>query len=260
MKKVMSIFIILLLIIVAVLLIGKNVIAKNAVTAGVKAVTGLQMDIGNMDVGLLKTLISVNEMKLYNPPGYPDKVMIDMPEIFVDYKLGSFIAKKAHLEEIRINLKELIVIKNRDGKLNIEALKAAQKEEKGKEEQKTEGKKTEIIIDTLDLKIGKVAYKDFSRGPNPKITEYSLNLHETLHNVTDLNELGKLILVKALMYTNIASLANFDINSLKSGIPDTLMKAADISKPVEDIGKKTGEALQETTKGIKEKLKLPFGK
>jgi hypothetical protein len=38
------------------------------------------------------------------------------------------------------------------------------------------------------------------------------------------------------------------------------MKATDISKPVEDIGEKTGEALEKTTKGIKEKLKLPFGK
>jgi uncharacterized protein involved in outer membrane biogenesis len=257
MKKIFITLILLLVIIVALLFIGKNVIAKKAVTAGVKAVTGLQMDIGTMDVGFLNTLIGINEMKLYNPPGYDEKVMIDMPEIFVDYKLGSFIAGKAHLEEIRINLKELIVIKNRDGKLNIEALKAAQKEEKMKEEQKTEGKKTEITIDTFNLKIGKVAYKDLSKG---QTREYNLNLHETHHNVTDLNELGKLILVKALMNTNIASLANFDINSLKSGIPDTLMKAADISKPVEDIGKKTGETLQETTKGIKEKLKLPFGK
>jgi uncharacterized protein involved in outer membrane biogenesis len=257
MKKIFITFILLLVIIVALLFIGKNVIAKKAVTAGVKAVTGLGMDIGTMDVGFLNTLIGINEMKLYNPPGYDEKVMIDMPEIFVDYTLSSFLAGKAHLEEIRINLQELNVIKNSDGKLNIEALKAAQKEEKAKKEQKSGEKKTEIKIGTLDLRIGKVTYKDLSKG---QTREYNLNLHETLHNVTDLNELGKLILVKALMYTDIASLANFDIDSLKSEIPDTLMKAADISKPVEDIGKTTGEALQETTKGIKEKLKLPFGK
>jgi hypothetical protein len=238
--------------------LGKNIIAKNAVTGGIRAVTGLEMDIDKVDVGIFNTLIDINKMKLYNPPDYTDRVMIDMPEIFVDYNLAAFLGRKAHLEEVRIDLKELTVVKNREGKLNIESLKVAGTEEEPEKPEKE--KKTDIRIDTLDLKIGRVAYKDYSRGREPTVREYSLDLHETFHNVTDLNEMGRLILVRALISTDIANLANFDLGSLKSDISDTLIKAAEIGKPVEELGGKTGEVLKEKTKDIKEKFKLPFGK
>jgi uncharacterized protein involved in outer membrane biogenesis len=258
MKKLMSFILVFFVIFLVLILLGKNLIAKNAVKGGVKAVTGLEMDIEKMDVGVLNTLIGINRMKLYNPPDYTDRVMIDMPEIYVDYNLSAFLEGKAHLEEVRIDLKELTVVKNRDGKLNIESLNVARKEE---EKVKTEEeKKSEMKIDRLDLKIGKVAYKDFSAGPEPAVREYSLDLHETFHNMTDLNEMGRLILVKALMNTDIASLANFDLGSIKSGISDTLMKAVEIGGPAEELGRKAGEALQDTAGEIKKKFKLPFGK
>ncbi|GBE05765.1 asmA family protein [bacterium BMS3Abin10] len=253
MKTIVKI-VIALLIIVVILFVSKNFIAKAAVTGGVKAVTGLEMDIKSMDVGILKTLVGINSMKLYNPPGYTDRVMIDMPEIYIDYDLAAFLKRKAHLEEIRINLKELTVIKDRDGKLNLDALKVVEEE---KEAAKTEKKeKIEMQIDELDLKIGKVIYKDFSKGKEPKIREYNINLHEKFHNITDLKDLGKIILVKALLNTGIAGLANFDLGSLKSGISDTLKGTAGA---VGDIGKKAADTIEKTTKGITDKIKLPFG-
>ncbi|MCK5139725.1 MAG: hypothetical protein KAQ85_07790, partial [Thermodesulfovibrionia bacterium] len=109
MKKVITL-IIVLLIIGALLFVGKNLIAKTSVTRGVKTVTGLTLDMGSMNVGIRNTLVSINNMKLYNPAGYTDKVMVDMPEIYIDYNLSSFLKRKAHLEEVRIDLKELTVI------------------------------------------------------------------------------------------------------------------------------------------------------
>jgi uncharacterized protein involved in outer membrane biogenesis len=251
------ILVIVLLIIGALLFVGKNFIAKTSVTRGVKAVTGLTLDMGSMNVGIKNTMVGINNMKLYNPAGYTDKVMVDMPEIYIDYNLSSFLKRKAHLEEVRIDLKELTVIKDKKGKLNIDALKVV-KDEKGVKKEKTakQKKKTEIKIDILDLKIGKVAYRDFSKGETPKVYEYNINHHQKYRNITDLDQLAKLILTKAIINTNIARLANFNLGTLTTGLPETLKRAADI----EEGKKKITETVEKSVEDFKETLKLPFGK
>lgn len=258
MKKASSLLIVLLIIFIAIVFIGKNLIAKTAITKGVKMVTGLQMDIGSMDVGILNTLVGINDIKLYNPPDYPERIMVDMQEIYVNYDLSAFLKRQAHLEEVRINLKELTVLKDKNGELNIKSLKIAKEEKKHKKSEKK--KETEVKIDVLDLKIGKVVYKDFSRGREPKTTEYNLNLHEKYQNVTDFNEMGRLILVKALINTNIANLANFDLSPLKSGLSESFKEAAGTGRTLQEAGEKVTEAIEKATEDIQKKLKLPFGK
>jgi uncharacterized protein involved in outer membrane biogenesis len=258
MKKTVKFLIVFVIILFAISLIGKNFIIKAAVKGGIKSVTGLQMDIEKMEVGILNTQIGINEIKLHNPPDFPEGVMIYLPEIYVNYALDAFISGTVHLEEVRIDLKELIVIKDRDGRLNLNALNVAKKEKGEKESGKKE--KSEIRIDELDLKIGEVVYKDFSLVSDPKPVKYNVNLHEKFHNITDLDEMGKLILVKALLKTNIAGLANFDIDFLQSGISESLTKATDISKPVTKAGEKAAETVEGIAEDIKEKLRLPLGK
>ncbi len=258
MKKILISLAVLLVIIIVVIFAGKNIIAKIAVTKGVETVTGLQMDIGSMNVGIQETNIGINNMRLHNPSGYPENIMMNMPEIFIDYDLGAFLKRKAHLEEIKINLKEFTVIKNKDGELNINSLNVAKEEKEPHEAE--EKKKTEIEIDLLDLKIGKVAYKDFSKGDKPKVIEYDVNLHEQFHNITDLNEIGKIILVKALAKTNIAQLTGFALDSLQKEVLGFIGKAPIVGKPIEDIGEKAVDTLKKTTEGITKTLKLPSGK
>ncbi len=263
MKKVLILLVVVFVVIIAALFIGKNIVAKTAITSGVKAVTGLEMDIGSMNVGIMNTLIGINNLKLYNPADYSDRVMIDMSEIYVDYDLRAFLKRNAHLEEVRINLNKLTVIKNRNGKLNIDSLKVVRDDKKSKEpeeKKKADKKKTEIKIDTLDLKIGKVAYKDFSKGKKPIVLEYNVNLHEKFYNITDVNEIGKLILVKALSKTDIANLAGFALDSLQKDVLGLVGKAPILGKPIQDVGEKAVDTLKETAEELKKTLKLPFGK
>ena len=101
------------------LFIAKNMIIKTSVTTGVRAMTGLKLKIRSMDVGVFKSLIGINELQLHNPRGFEDKLMVDLPEIYVDYNLGAIMGGKAHLEEVRLHLKEFIVVKNEAGELNL---------------------------------------------------------------------------------------------------------------------------------------------
>jgi hypothetical protein len=273
-RKIITIPAIVLVVIIA-LFFGKNMIIKTSVTTGVKAMTGLKLSIRSMNVGVFKSLIGINELQLYNPPGFKDKIMMDLPEIYVDYNLGAIMGGKAHLEEVRLNLKEFIVVKNEAGELNLDSLRVV-KETEGEVAEKDDGKKEktempDIQIDLLALKIGKVIYKDYSKGGSPKVREFNVNIDERYENITDPQSFVRLIIVKALKNTTIASLANFNIGKLQKGLTDTVRKTAEKAlqapgKAVEAgkdlIEEKAAETAKETVGKAADTLKkfLPFGK
>ena len=250
-REVITIPAIVLVLLIA-LFFGKNVVIKTSVTAGVRTMTGLKLSIRGMDFGIFKTLIGINELQLYNPSGFVDKLMIDCPEIYVDYDLGAFMKGRTHLEEVRLNLKEFIVVKNEAGELNLDSLKVvkAEEEEEVDKDKKEKSKTRELQIDVLKLRIDKVVYKDYSKGTPPKAKEYNVNIDERFENITDPKTFGRLIIVKALKNTTIARLANFDIEKLQRGISGTVRKTAE--KALEtpgraiEIGKDAGEKAKET--------------
>jgi len=250
-REVITIPAIVLVLLIA-LFFGKNVVIKTSVTAGVRTMTGLKLSIRGMDFGIFKTLIGINELQLYNPSGFVDELMFDVPEMYVDYDLGAFMKGRTHLEEVRLHLKEFIVVKNEAGELNLDSLKVVKEEEKEviDEGKKEKTKTRELQIDVLELRIDKVVYKDYSKGTPPKVKEYNVNIDDRFENITDPKTFGRLIIVKALKNTTIASLTNFDLGKLQRGISGTVRKTAE--KALEtpgraiEIGKDAGEKARET--------------
>lgn len=259
-RKVITIPAIVLAVLIA-LFLGKNVLIKTSLSAGVKAITGLKLSMSSMNVGVFKSLIGINDLQLYNPPGYQDELMVDIPEIYIDYNLGAFMGGKAHLEEVRLHLKEFLVVKNADGELNLDSLRVV-KETEGKEVEKGDEKKEktempDIQLDLLDLKIDRVIYKDYSKGTPPEVKEFNVNINERYENITDPQSFVRLIIVKALMNTTIASLTNFDLGNLQRGISGTVIKTAEMAQEVTDraieTGKNAGEKTKETAEETVEK-------
>ncbi len=148
--------------ILIVLFIGKNMIIKTSVTTGVKAVTGLKLKIGSMNVGVFKSLLGINELQLYNPAGFEDKLMVDLPEIYVDYNMGAIMGGKVHLEEVRLHLKEFIVVKNEEGELNLDSLNIELRKEKELAENTSgsEEKTNELNLTIKSLAILSIAPDD----------------------------------------------------------------------------------------------------
>lgn len=293
-RKIIIIPAIVLAVLIA-LFIGKNMIVKTSITAGVKAMTGLNLSIKSMNIGVFKSLIGINGLQLHNPQGFEDKLMVDLPEIYVDYNLGAIMGGKVHLEEVRLHLKEFTVVKNEAGELNLDSLRVV-KETEGEEATKEDEKKEktempDIQIDLLELKIDKVIYKDYSKGTPPKEKVFNVNIDEQYENITNPQSFVRLIIFKALKNTTIASLTNFDLGKLQRGISGTVRKTAKMAqeatgrvleagkdasgkvretavKSVEkatDAGKDASEKIQEAAKVSVEKASdaikkfLPFG-
>jgi len=284
MKKIVSLVVIVLAVLI-VLSVAKNMIAKTAISAGVKAMTGLKLSIKSMNVGVFRTLIGIKGLALHNPSGFPDKLMADLPEIYVDYDLGAFLQKKVHLEEVRLSLKELIIVKNDQGELNINSLKVVKAQKEGQAaKKKAKGEAPKIQIDNLELKVGRVLYKDYSQGTPPTIREFNVNINERYANITDPASLVSLILVRAMMNTAIANLADFNLQGLQNIASDTLSSAEKVvsktatkakeaikqtsentkvavektTEKTKEAVKETTEALQKATEGLKDMIKSPF--
>ncbi len=277
MKRIIKLIAIILIVGIVFLFAAKNILAKTIISGGVKAITGLSLNIKSMRIGLLNSLIDIKNLKLFNPKGFEDKLMINMPEIFVDYELGEFLKGKIHFTEIRLNLEEFTVVKNKDGVLNLDSLNVvkAKKQTTAKKDSKKK-KLPPLKIDVLKLRIGKVIYKDYSKGGKPKVKEYDVDINEQYKNIDDPYRFVSLIVFKALMNTSIARLTNFNLGPLSDGLEGTLKGATGITLDVADktletteqaakktgeTVKKAGEAAKDAVQKTEEKLKklLPFG-
>ncbi|MCF7916832.1 MAG: hypothetical protein K9L61_03555 [Candidatus Omnitrophica bacterium] len=254
MKKLIVILIILVVLIFG-LFLAKNAIAKFAIAKGVKATTGLGVGIESIDVGVFKPVVDAQGLTVYNPSDFEARQFVEMPLLYLNYDLGSFLRGGVHLRKLKINLKKIVVVKNREGKLNLEALEKIAKKGKGKEAKKEEEKKKqEFKIDFLALKIGEVIYKDYSKGGSTQIERFEVNLDQNYKNITDPRSLASLIMVKALANTTISSLIDFDLKPLKeniSKISETTKEAVtETMQEAEDTAKEATEAIEDI---------LPFG-
>ncbi|MBU1146725.1 MAG: AsmA family protein [Candidatus Omnitrophica bacterium] len=254
MKKLFSIIIIIVVILIASIF-TKNIIAKTVVSTGVRAVTGLKLDMKSFNIGVFRSAIDINNLRLFNPRQFEDRLMIDIPEIYVDYDLGALLTKKVHLEEVRLNLNEFIVVKNKEGELNLDSLKAVKEQkETAKKSPKKKTKTSNLQIDVLELKIGRVIYKDYYNRATPSVREYKVNINERYENIDDPKKLANLIVLKALMNTPIANLTGFDLGLLDEGLGATLGAALKAGETVTDTAKEATEKVTDTLKSI-----LPFG-
>ncbi len=264
--------------VVAVLIVlsfVKDMVIKISVEKGMQLVTGLRLNMGGFNVGLLRTVVGIRNLVLFNPAGYKDRTMLNMPEVYVHYDLPAIIGGKIHLPEVRIDMKEFMVVKNEKGELNLNSLKVVQAQKEGKKpEAKAAGKAPQIQIDDLTLKIGKVIYKDYSKGGAPTVMEYNVNVNERYKNITNPYALVSLIVVKSLSNTAIASLANFDLQGLQGTISDTLRSAQKIATQAvtqaqtaakeaigktQTVAKETQETVKKTTEELKQVFSVPFG-
>ncbi len=175
MNKTLKIALIVVAVLVA-LFIAKDLIIKSSVEAGAKIVTGADVKIGGFTLSFIAQSVKVTHFKMFNPPGFPeDKVMVSIPEVAVRMDSLALLKGELHLPYVRLDLEEIRVIKNKDGKVNVNSLKFAQQSAPAKQP-KTEAKpaaKKEMgmRLDVVSLNIGKVVMEDYSKGgAAPKVT------------------------------------------------------------------------------------------
>lgn len=228
MKKVLITILVILAVIAGGFVLGRNVLARMAVIKGVKAATGMAVDIQSVNIGLMSPGISVSGLKVYNPEGFGDRLLADIPEIFVDCDLSALFQNRVHLRQLTIDVSELDILVDSSGKLNVNSL-ALFLPKPGT------GKAPEVKIDELRVKLGKVLYKGSFAGVSMKEGTFTMGMDERFQNVTDPKAVAAEILKRVLDRAGIANLANF---GQATGLKEQVQQTAD------DLIQKAKDSLQ----------------
>jgi hypothetical protein len=217
-----------------------------------------------MSVGIFNTAIGIKGLRVMNPAGFPDPVMVEVPEIFVDYRLSPFFQGKAYFDTVRLNLGTLTIVKRADGKLNLHEVKALQpgQAEQSAAKEKASGKAPDFYVGLLELKVGKVIYKDYTKGAPPQVKEFNVNIDEKFERVANPYAFAGLIVSRALMKTTVAQLTGFDVKGLQGEVLNALRDSSGalgdiVGGAISEEGKligETGKTVDKAATGLKKLL------
>lgn len=209
MKRVL-IIIGLIIVVLVVFSFVRDQIIKTAISLVGSNVLGARVEVGGFSLGIMTQSAKLRNFKIYNPGGFPPGILLDMPRISVDLNMLSMFKGKLHIQNAVVDLKEVDIVRNKDGALNVDALKVAQQEKKPEKTEKPKpqkaGKVMPLQIDTLTLSIGSVLVKDYSKGTEPTIEAYEVGIKDkTYKNITSVQQFMVLVLTEAMKPTAIRS-------------------------------------------------------
>lgn len=189
-KWVFRLFLVLIVLVV-LLILFLNPIAKVVAESRIRDQTGLPVKIGKLSIGLRQPTLSIQNLKLGNSADFGGSTFIDIPLLRIDYDLLALRSRRIHLNTVALNLGELHIVQNKNGEINLQAVR-----ERAKEKASSSGSGAMTAefegIDTLILTVGRLK---FTSAKNEARNEeaYVGFKNETVKNVRSFKDLEPLI-------------------------------------------------------------------
>ncbi|HOF47677.1 MAG TPA: hypothetical protein PLY00_08030 [Verrucomicrobiota bacterium] len=115
-----------LLVVGLVLSIGvvllKDLLLKELLASHIERETGLETRIGRLEVGILSPRLTVENLRLYNPPEFGGSVFLHVAECHVEYDWLALLQHRVHLRLFRLNLAEASIVEDVAGQTNLESI------------------------------------------------------------------------------------------------------------------------------------------
>jgi len=196
-----KVFWILLVVIIGVtgLTVFRDLILRSVVAGAASKIVGAPVHIEALSFSLMKSTIHMKGFRIDNPSGFPNGILVSISTIQVKYDRPSLFKKKLHLLKAEIDLKEVGLIKNKEGVLNVDSLAIVKKQQIDSKSSASMA----LQIDLLTLSIGKIVNKDYTQGPEPRVNVHDLNIHKSYKNITSIEQLVILILAEPVKAAGI---------------------------------------------------------
>jgi hypothetical protein len=251
MKKFLKWFGVVLLVLVALLVVGRNFVARKSVEIGTRRVTGFPLEIGSVDVGLFDSQLNVRNLKLMNPPDFEEKMFVDWLHLYLDYRLGSMLIGSPHINNMLVNLKQVVIVKNSKGESNVQRLKGVASSSAaggtGPQTAKSDnGKKMRCRVDQLQIHIGTVTIKDYTGG-KPSERSFNLNVDASYKGITDPTDITRLVLMTMMSQARLPDIG-IRMDDLKKGLGDVTDTAGKAIKGASENLEKADKGLLDTLK------------
>jgi hypothetical protein len=184
-----------IILVVVTLLAAKDTILTDVTEKIATRALGARVNIERLSLGLRKQTIDITGLTVANPPGFPDGVMIDIPRIHAQVDFLGLLKKNVRVYSAVFRLKEIVLIKNSAGVLNVNSLAVTQM--KPEENKQKPQQNIPLSLQNLTLDIGRVIYKDFSKSAVPTVRVYDINLSRTYKSLSSLQQLIALIITES---------------------------------------------------------------
>jgi hypothetical protein len=214
------IFLILVFILVASFIITKHLKIREIVEKQIEQSLGIDVSIEKIEFSPLLAHIGLSGITIYNPAGFEERELAYIEAIHLVFDPIEIItSKKPNIYVLGLNLKRLNIIKNRQGKLNLEEINSLRDENAGIKD------KTPFYFDVLVLTVGQVRFIDYS-GSNKNEHVYPIGIKNAAFvNLRDEQDVVRMVVSKAIENTDIGKLINLKIIPVVSQIGDTFNSA-----------------------------------
>lgn len=195
----------LVIVAVVVFLLSYNSLLRGALERQIHKQTGMDAEIGRLDVGLISPTVEIKNFTIHNSPKFGGAPFLDIREIHAEYDRPALLSRhEVHITLLRLNLGELDIVKNEAGRTNV-FLPAAKWQSTNSpaagslaDFQRQSGFKF-TGIDVLNVSVGKLKYLDLKDPRNNR--EQNVDLEDcVVKNVktpTDLAGLAVLIALRS---------------------------------------------------------------
>ncbi|MDD5561657.1 MAG: hypothetical protein PHT50_05995 [Candidatus Omnitrophica bacterium] len=214
------IFLLLVIFLIASFIITKHLKIKEIVEGQIEQGLGINVSIEEIEFSPLLAHVGVSGVTVYNPGDFEERELAYIEAIhFVFDPVEMVTRKKPNIYILGLNLKRLNIIKNKEGKVNIEEINPLRDKNAAIQD------KTPYYFDVLVLSVGQVRFVDYS-GLNKKEHIYPIGIKNAAFvNLLDEQEVVRLVVSKAIENTDIGKLINLKIIPVVSQIGDTFNSA-----------------------------------
>jgi hypothetical protein len=155
----------LAVVLVVILLLSFNSLLRLWAEHRIRSQSGMDAEIGRFSLSLTEPTVTIQNLKLYNPPDFGGTPFLDIPEIHVEYDRAALAKREIHLTLLRFTLGELDIVKNEAGRTNIFSLGVNLPSKKsgggkGAEEFKKQTGFEFKSIDVLNVSVGTLKFID----------------------------------------------------------------------------------------------------
>lgn len=221
------------------------VLLPTVVASTIRARTGFAVQVDRLSVNPFTANARISGLVLKNPAGWPEVAFVDLRQFKADVDLLPLLGSKFVADEVVVDLGQLTLVRNQDGRLNALAFKdgLTGRGESGEPPAGGGGKSPGFLIRHLVLKVDQLVYADHS-GRRPAVKTYNLNLNRDLTNVDSVTKIISPFTGAALGVMSDALGGLFQVK------PDLLEQSV---IGLQGAGKKTGETLKSIFQSLEKK-------
>ena len=221
----------------------------------VAAKTGFTVKIESLYVNPFTACADLKGLVVQNPADFPCADFVELRRFKVDLALASLLSDRLVVEEAMVDLPRISIVKDRNGRSNLDVLRAAfpagqEPAAKPTEKPAAAGSARKFLIKRLELNIGKVVFADYSGG-SARTREVPLNIDHTYTDATTVAELAAPI-APAIVAAGLSGA----LGALPGPVGDVLGGTFNAATgTIQSVGQKTTGALKGFFEKLEEKTK-----